>query len=246
MIQVTSRELLKQYCLRELGAPVIQINVEDTQLEDRIGEAIEYFREYHMDGTEKVYLKHKITAEDIANRWIPVSDLVYGITRIIPLNSGTSMNSIFDIQYQMRLNDLYNLTSTSMIYYTTAMQHLSLLDHVLNGHQLIRFNRFQNKLELDAKWGYSILENQYLIIEAYRALDPEEYNRTYSNPWLKKYVTALFKRQWGANLLKFSGMALPGGVVIDGDKLYRQAIDEIKELEKELEDKAAPLEFFAG
>ena len=146
----------------------------------------------------------------------------------------------------MRLHDLFNLTSTSMIYYTTAMQHLSLLDHVLNGHQLIRFNRFKNKLELDAKWGQSLIEGMYIIIECYRALDPEEYIRTYSNPWLKKYTTALFKRQWGANVKRFSGMKLPGGVVIDGQALFDEAITEIEELEKELVEKAAPLEFFLG
>lgn len=243
---VNSRELLKEYCLRELGAPVIRINVADVQLEDRLDEAIEYFREYHYDGVEKMYLKHEITQEDVDNKWIPVSDLVYGISRIIPLNSGTNVNNIFDIQYQMRLNDLFNLTSTSMVYYTTAMQHLSLLDHVINGHQLIRFNRFKNKLELDAKWGTTIGVGDHIIVEAYRALDPEEYKRTYSNPWLKKYVTALFKRQWGANLGKFGGMALPGGITIDGKSLYREALDEIKELEDDLESKSAPLEFFTG
>lgn len=246
MISVDSKEKLKQYCLRELGAPVIQINVEDSQLEDRIGEALEYFREYHTDGTEKMYLKHQITAEDIENKWVPVSPLVYGITRIIPLNSGTSSRSIFDIQYQLRLNDLFNLTSTSMVYYTTAMQHLATLDHVLNGHQLIRFNRFQDKLYLDAKWGSSIVEGQYIVLETYRALDPEEYNRTWANPWLKKYVTALFKRQWAVNVKKFSGMQLPGGVVINGKELYSEAIEEIKELERELVENSSPLEFFSG
>lgn len=243
---VASREELKQYALRELGAPVIRINVADVQLEDRLDEAFEKFREYHTDGTEKIYLKHLITADDVTNKWIPVSDLVYGITRIIPLSSGTSLNNIFDIQYQMRLNDLFNLTSTSMIYYTTAMSHLALLDHVLNGHSLIRFNRFKNKLELDVKWGQTLVEGMYIILETYRALDPEEYVRIYSNPWLKKYVTALFKRQWGANTSKFSGLQLPGGVTIDGKTLYQDAINEIRELEKELDDMAPPLEWFVG
>lgn len=243
---VNSRESLKQYCLRELGAPVIKINVDDTQLEDRLDEAIEYFRQYHYDGAEKVYLKHEITATDITNQWVPVSDLVYGISRVIPLSSGNSINNIFNIQYQLRLHDLYNLTSTSLIYYTTAMQHLSLLDHVLNGHQLIRFNRYKNKLELDAKWGSIIVEGQYIIIEAYRALDPEEYVRVYSDPWLKKYTTALFKRQWASNLKKFGNMVLPGGVVINGTQMYQEAIEEIKECEDDLIHNSAPLEFFTG
>lgn len=246
MPPVSSREELKQYCLRELGAPLIKINVADEQLEDRLDEGIEYFREYHSDGVEKMYLKHEVTAEDITNKYLPVSDLVYGITRVIPLSSGRSSSNIFDVQYQLRLHDLYNLSSTSLIYYTTAMEHLATLNHVLNGHQLIRFNRFKNKLELDAKWGSSIVEGQYIIIEAYRALDPEEYTRTYSNPWLKKYVTALFKRQWGANLSKFSNMQLPGGVMIDGKSIYREALDEITELEKDLTENSAPLEFFTG
>lgn len=243
---VMTKEQLKQYCLRELGAPVIQINVADEQLEDRMGEALEYFREYHSDGVEKVYLKHQITAEDVQNQFIPLNDLIYGISRVIPLNNGTSSSNLFDIQYQLRLNDLFNLTSTSLIYYTTAMEHLATLDFVLNGHQLIRFNRFKNKLELDAKWGKTIVEGQYIIVEAYRAMDPDEYMRIWANPWLKKYTTALFKRQWGNNIKKYNGMQLPGGIVIDGQRIYDEALEEIKELEQELIEKAPTLDFFVG
>lgn len=243
---VMSREQLKQYCLRELGAPVVKINVADEQLDDRMIEALEYFREYHSDGVERIYLKHQITADDITNQYIPLNDLIYGISRVIPLSSGRSANNIFDIQYQLRLNDLFNLTSVSMIYYTTAMEHLSTLDFLLNGQQIIDFNRFKNKLELYTKWGQTLVEGQYIIVEAYRAMDPDEYMRIWANPWLKKYTTALFKRQWGANIKRYSGMQLPGGVTIDGQRIYDEAIEEIKELEEELIGKAATLSFFVG
>lgn len=242
---VSSREELKQYALRELGEPVIKVNVDDSQLEDRLDEALEFFREYHHDGIEKVYLKHQITATDIQNRWIPIPDLIYGVSRILPLTRGASSRNMFDVQYQLRLHDLYDLTSTSIIYYNTIMEHISLLDHVLNGHEIIRFNRYQNKLTLDVNWGFELVEGQYIVVEAYRALDPEEYKRMYSNPWLKKYVSALFKRQWGANLKKFPGIQLLGGVTLDGQSMYDEAEQEISTLEDEMRN-LAPLEFFTG
>lgn len=244
---VNSRQSLKEYCLRALGAPVLEINVDDDQLEDRIDEALEFFRLYHYDGIEKFYLKHKITQTDITNKYIPVSPLVYGVTRVLPIVSGAaSSKNIFDLQYQLRLNDLYDLTSTSVIYYSTVMSHLSMLDMVLNGHIIYRFNRYQDRLYLDINWDYDVRENEYIIVECYRALDFDAYVRLWSEPWLKHYVTALFKRAWATNLKKFSGMQLPGGVTIDGQALYEEAQSEIKDLEDELVNKAAPLEFFLG
>jgi hypothetical protein len=244
---VASRQGLIDYCLRELGEPVVEINIDDQQIEDRVDEAIEYWRQYHYDGIEKVYLKHLVTEEDVQNRYIPINDLVYGITRVFPIATGTSTSkSIFDLQYQLRLNDLYDLTSTSIIYYTQVMSHLTLLSDVLNGKPLYRFNRLTNKLYVDESWGDNIAAGQYLLVECYRALDPNEVPRMYSNAWLKHYVTALLKKQWATNIKKFQGLQLPGGVVIDGDKLYSEAKEEIQELESSLRDKSAPLEFFLG
>lgn len=244
---VNSRETLKQYCLRALGAPVLEINVDDDQLEDRIDEALEFFRLYHYDGIEKVYLKHKIIQTDIDNKYIPMSPLVYGVSRVLPITSGAaSSKNIFDLQYQLRLNDLYDLTSTSIIYYSTVMSHLSMLDLMLNGHIMYRFNRYQDRLHLDINWDYDVKVDEYVIVECYRAMDFDTYTRIWSEPWLKHYTTALFKKAWAVNLKKFSGMQLPGGVTIDGQAMYEEAQSEIKDLEDELINKSAPLDWFLG
>lgn len=244
---VTSRQGLIDYCLRSLGEPVVEINIDDQQVEDRIDEAIEYFRQYHYDGIEKVYLKHQITQQDVTNQYIPVSDLIYGVSRVFPVASGTSTSkSIFDLQYQLRLNDLYDLTSTSIIYFSQVMSHLSLLDQILNGHPIYRFNRLTNKLYIEASWTEEMMVGNYILVECYRALDPEVVTRMYNDPWLKHYATALIKKQWAVNIKKFSGLQLPGGVTLDGDGLYQEATSEIKELEESMLNKAAPLEFFLG
>ena len=244
---VASRQGLIDYCLRELGEPVVEINIDDQQIEDRTDEAIEYWRQNHYDGIEKVYLKHLVTEEDAQNKYIPINDLIYGVSRVFPIATGTSTSkSIFDLQYQLRLNDLYDLTSTSIIYYTQVMSHLTLLSDTLNGKPLYRFNRLTNKLYIDESWGDNIPVGNYLLVECYRVLDPVEVPRMYNDSWLKHYLTALLKKQWATNIKKFQGLQLPGGVVIDGDKLYSEAKEEIQELESSLRDKSAPLEFFLG
>lgn len=247
MAAVTTRQGLIEYCLRALGEPVVEINVDDQQVEDRIDEAIEQFRQYHYDGIEKVYLKHLVTQDDVNQKSIPIGDLIYGVTRVFPIAAGTSTSkSIFDLQYQLRLNDLYDLTSTSIIYYSMVMSHLSLLDLTLNGHPLYRFNRLTNRLYIDENWVENIAPGTYILVECYRALDPQTVTRVYNDKWLKHYATALIKKQWATNLKKFSGLQLPGGVTIDGDKLYEEAKEEIKELEENLMNKSAPLEFMMG
>ena len=244
---VTTRQGLIDYCLRALGEPVVEINVDDQQVEDRVDEAIEYFRLYHYDGVEKIYMKHLVTQDDIDQQSIPVPDLVYGVTKVFNVAAGTSTSkSIFDLQYQLRLNDLYDLTSTSVIYYSMVMSHLALLDQTLNGHPLYRFNRLNGRLYIDKSWGSIVAPNTYILIECYRAMDPQVATKMYNDSWLKHYCTALIKKQWGTNLKKFSGLQLPGGVTIDGDKLYQEAQDEIKQLEDDLMNKSAPLEFMLG
>lgn len=244
---VTTRIALIEYCLRALGEPVVEINIDEQQVEDRVDEAIEYFRQYHFDGIEKVYLKHIITQQNITDKYIVVPDLIYGITKVYPIASGTSTSkSIFDLQYQLRLNDLYDLTSTSVMYYTQVMSHLALLDMTLNGHPLYRFNRLNNRLYIDTEWQDNMEVGNYILVECYRALDPADAPRMYGDTWIKHYTTALIKKQWAVNLKKFSGMQLPGGVSIDGPALYTEATQEIKELEDEMMNKSAPLEFFLG
>ena len=244
---ITTRQGLIDYCLRALGEPVVEINVDDQQVEDRVDEAIEYFRQYHYDGIEKVYLKHLVTQDDVTQKSIPINDLIYGVTRVFPIAAGTSTSkSIFDLQYQLRLNDLYDLTSTSVIYYSMVMSHLALLDLTLNGHPLYRFNRLTNRLYIDENWVENIVPGSYILVECYRALDPATTPRVYNDSWLKHYVTALIKKQWATNIKKFNGLQLPGGVTIDGDRLYQEANEEIKELKEDMINKSAPLEFMMG
>lgn len=321
-MSVASREQLKQYALRALGAPVLEINVDDDQLEDRIDEALEYWRQYHHEGIEKVYLKHQIKAsrliltsnnaeqfplgaivrgvtsgatakvvnqtdkkstgnelivravsgtfmasEQITDdagvfgllattgfyipgetelRYIELPDIVYGVSRMLPFAGTQTSKSMFDVQYQLRLNDLYDLTSTSIIYYKQVMGHLSLLDLELNGRPMFRFNRMQSRLYPDINWEADIAPGDYIVLECYRALDPSQFSRVWSEAWLKHYTTALFKRQWAVNLKKFGGIQLPGGVTLDGQAMYDEAVGEIKELEDELQNKSAPLEFYMG
>lgn len=247
MALLNTRQDLVNYCFRALGAPVVEINVDMDQVEDRVDEAIEYFRQYHYDGIEKVYLKHQITQQDVDNQYITLPDYIYGITKVFPVAAGTSTSkSIFDLQYQLRLNDLYDLTSTSVIYYTQVMSHLALLDMTLNGHPVYRFNRMSGKLYIEASWVDEMLVGNYVLVECYRALDPSTATKIYNDIWLKHYTTALLKKQWAINIKKFQGLQLPGGVTIDGDSLYKEAVDEIKELEDEILNKAAPLEWFMG
>lgn len=322
---IATRQQLKEYCLRDLGAPVVEINVDDDQLEDRIDEALEYWRLYHHEGIEKVYLKHQmkrstltlttavgqnfpleggirgvtsgataivtqqidklsqgtellvrdikgtfasgetiqtvadnlpftsailatnpLTLGELDKKYIELSDWVYGVTRMLPFSGTQTSKSMFDVQYQLRLNDLYDLTSTSIIYYKQVMSHLSLLDMELNGKPMFRFNRLQNRLYPDINWESDILPGGYVVIECYRALNPADFPRLYNESWLKHYTTALFKRAWATNLKKFQGVQLPGGVSIDGQGLYQEAMAEIKDLEDDLVNKSAPLDFFLG
>ena len=252
MAQPYTRATLKDYCLRRLGFPVVDINVDDDQLEDRIDDALQLFNEFHYNGTERVYLAQQVTSADIANQYVNLADSIIGITRVFPMLGSTvgSTSSqgfnMFDINYQLRLNDLYDLTSTSIIYYKTVMSHLALLDLELNGHTMYRFNRLQNRLYLDINWQSDVSFGDYIIVYAYRALDPNTFTKVWNENWIKRYTTAQFKRQWGTNMKKFGGLQLPGGVVLNGKETYDEAMAEIQALEDELQNKSAPLEFFLG
>lgn len=246
-MSVNSREEFIDYCLRKLGAPVIEINVDPEQVEDRVDEAIEYFRTYHYDGIEQMYLKHQVTQKNIKDKYIPLPDWIYGVTKVFPFAStGFNSQSMFDLQYQLRLNDLYNLTSTSVIYFTQVMAHLDLLDMTLNGPTIFRFNRLTGRLYIDTSWGSKIREGEYILIRCYRALDPSTAYRVWNDLWLKHYATALIKKQWGANLSKFDGLQLPGNITLNGKDLHAEAVEEIKALEDELMNKSGPLEFYMG
>jgi len=251
----TTKTTFKEYCLRALGKPVIDINVDDDQVDDRIDEAVQYFAQYHVDGVERMYLKYLVTDADItrmttdtsesitdssvtttwkrADNFLVVPSSVISVVNVFPLSDRASMN-IFDVKYQLRLNDLYDFSSTSIVHYEMTMRHLDFLDHILVGEKPMRFNQLSNRLFIDMDWKNDITAGEYLIIEVFRKLDPDTHTDIYDDIYLKRYATALIKRQWGQNLSKFSGTAMLGGVTLNGPELFSSAIAEQQKLEEEI------------
>lgn len=238
------------YCLRKLGAPVVEINVDDDQVYDRVDEALQYYQEFHYDGVERIYLKYQVTTTDITNGYIPLNDLIIGVRTIFPFsgdNTSGASNGLFNLQYQLRLNDLYDLTNTSLVYYNTVRDYIATLDFLLNGQKPLRFNKNQNRLYIDQSWANEIMVGQFIIVDCYRAMDPAVYADMWNDMWLKRYAVALIKKQWATNIKKFSGLQLPGGVTLDGDKLYEEAHDEIEKLEEQIQTTfSLPADFMVG
>ena len=230
----TTRDEFKEYCLRKLGKPVIEINVDDDQVEDRIDESLRYYWDYHFDGTEKMYYRHAITQTDIDNKYITLPENVIGAVRVFPIGDpAIRSDDMFNIRYQIALNDLYTLTSYSMLPYYMAMQHLALISEFLVGQQPIRYNRNRNRLYVDTKWeNYNV--GDYLLVEVYEVVDPDDYADVWADRWLQNYTTAKIKYQWGSNLTKFTGMQLPGGVQFNGEKILEDSKAEIEAMEKEM------------
>ena len=250
-----TKATLKEYCLRSLGKPVIDINVDDDQVDDRIDEAVQYFCQYHSDGVERMYLKYEVTADDITrmtadtsesitensvtttwkqgNNFLIVPETVISVVNVFPLSDRANLN-MFDVRYQLRLNDLYDFSSTSIVHYEMTMRHLDFLDHILVGEKPMRFNHLSNKLFIDMDWSRDITAGEYLIIEVFRKLNPDDNVDMYDDIYLKRYTTALIKRQWGQNLSKFNGTAMLGGVTLNGPELFSTAIAEQQKLEEEI------------
>ena len=255
MAQPTTRETLKDYALRALGQPVIEINVDNDQLEDRLDEALQFYSQYHYDAIRRTYLKYQytqadydrvtanasesITKEGVTTSWkesqnfIVVPETVIAVTNIFPFSSKGTLN-LFDVRYQMRLNDLYDFSSTSVVNYDLVMRQLDFLDHILVGEKPLRFNINDNRLYIDMDWKNDLQVGEYLVIECYRKLDPDTFTDVYNDQWLKRYVVALFKKQWGANLSKFNGVTMIGGVSLNGQQLYSEAITDVDKLETEI------------
>lgn len=255
MSAITNRQQFKDYCLRRLGAPVIDINVDDDQVEDRIDDALQYWQDYHFDGMQKVYYVHKLTQQDIDNKYLDMSSIrdssnnateVIGVTRIFPVQDSQATVNMFDLRYQLRLNELYDFTSASYINYTLTQQHLRSLELMFSGEVPVRFQRHMQRLFVDWAWGASQAPTGTVcVIECYTTLNPDFYTKVWNDRWLKEYTTALIKRTWGNNLKKFSGLQLPGGVTLNGNKIYDEAVVEIKALETEMENNyGGVLEFF--
>jgi hypothetical protein len=168
-----TRTEFKDYCLRRLGFPVIQINVDDDQVDDRIDDALQFFHDYHFDGVEKIYMKHRITQDDIDRKFIYCPDPVIFVTKIFPFDDSNSSINMFDLRYQLRLHDLYDFTSVSYVSYEITMQHITTLNMLFSGYPQHRFNRHQNKIFLDIDWSRDATLGEYVVIECYRKLEPD-------------------------------------------------------------------------
>jgi hypothetical protein len=330
MATITNRAEFTTYCKRRLGFPVIDINVDDDQVNDRVDDALQYWQDYHFDGLQKVYYIRMLTGSilttsanvntwinstrqivgntsgatatvtatqnnsiinvscgqksfivgeklnyyeangnfqttnvtvsafqwgDIDKRFLDLSDVrdaqdnsleIVGISRIFPISDSQATINMFDLRYQLRLNELYDFTSASYINYTLTQQHLRSLEIMFTGEVPIRYQRHMQRLYIDWNWGNQEAPAGTIVVaECYAAINPEVYNMIWNDRWLKEYATALIKRTWGNNLKKFNGLQLPGGVTLNGDQIFQEASAEIERLEKEMEnDYGAPLEFF--
>lgn len=233
MATPTNKSEFKEYCLRTLGKPVIEINVDDDQVDDRIDEALKYYWDYHFDGASKVYYKYQVTDQDVINQYITMPENIIGVINLFDLGSALGTNNLFNIRYQIALNDLYNLTSVSMVPYYMALQHIQFLEYLLVGKQPLRYNRNKNILHIDMDWD-RIGAGNYLIVEAYEVVDPAVYADVWKDRWLLRYATVLIKQQWGTNLKKFEGMEMPGGLKFNGQRIYDEATDERFKLEQEM------------
>ena len=265
MAQPASRSDLINYCKRQLGAPVLEINIADEQVDDLVDDALQYFHERHFDGVVQTYLKYKITQDDIDrgrarggnntagivtttassdidgasvtfsyeenSNYIQVPPAVIGINKVFRFDNSTISGGMFSLKYQLFLNDLYFFNSLEMLSYAMTKTYLSDIDFLLNTEKQIRFNQRQDRLYLDIDWG-NVQKDEYIILDCWRLLDPNDFARVYNDSFLKRYLTALIKRQWGQNLIKFQGVKLPGGIELNGRQIYDDAereLDKIKE-----------------
>ena len=272
MAKPATKQQLIDFCLRKLGAPVLEINVDDEQLDDLVDDAIQFFNERHFDGVERMYLKYKLTEEDInrgkannkdgsentvgivtttatstnvsgigtiTNNWyetsnfLQVPDSVIGVEKIFKFDSSTISAGMFSIKYQLFLNDLYNFNSVALLQYSMTKTYLEDIDFLLTTDKQVRFNKRQDRLYLDIDWA-SEKEGTFLVLDCYRALDPEAFSGVYNDSFLKKYLTATIKRQWGQNLIKFQGVKLPGGIELNGRQLYDDAERDLEAIQQRM------------
>tara|TARA_E500000178_G_scaffold303164_1_gene313153 strand:+ start:650 stop:1627 length:978 start_codon:yes stop_codon:yes gene_type:complete len=325
MAKPNSRTTFIDYCLRSLGAPVLEINVDDDQLDDRVDEALQFYQTYHDDAIEKFFLKHKVTNSqlifqavttgnfvvgetvtggtsgakaviksipssstlrynvlsdsnipfqasetvtgdssgatgvisssggivkgDMENGYIPINDLITDVIRLLPIRDSVTSSDMFDIRYQLHLNDIYSLGFMGTLSeYVMSQQFLSMLDLVIDSDEKhVDFNRHKNRLEVFMDWNEEVDVDDYLVVECFRIIDPDTYTDVYNDYYLKKYATALIKKQWGTNLIKFEGMQMPGGVTFNGRQLFDDANEELIKLEEEARlNWEKPVDFMTG
>ena len=270
MASPSSRSELADYCRRQLGAPVLEINVADEQVDDIIDDAVQYFQERHFDGVAQAYLKYKITQDDIDrgrasmetnkkqtgittttatadiagtdvtfsyyenSNFLQIPPAVIGVTKIYHFDGTNTMtNNMFSVKYQMFLNDIYYWGATELLTYAMTKTYLEDINFLLTTEKQIRFNKRMDRLYLDIDWG-SVSKDDYLVIDCFRQLDPSDYARVWNDSFLKKYTTALLKRQWGQNLLKFQGVKLPGGVELNGRQIYDDAEKDLEIIREQM------------
>jgi hypothetical protein len=274
MAKPASRQQLIEYCLRRLGAPVLEINVDDDQVDDLVDDALQYFQERHFDGVERMYLKYKITQTDLnrgrgrnsdgvgvttttatstagttfnfyeTSNYIQVPDSIIGVEKIFKFDTSSISGGMFSIKYQLFLNDLYYFNSVELLQYSMVKSYLEDIDFLLTTDKQLRFNKRQNRLYLDLDWA-SQSADQYIVIDCYRILDPNEFTNVYNDSFIKKYLTSLIKRQWGQNLIKFRGVKLPGGIELNGREIYEDAEKELEDIKQRmtLEYELPPYDF---
>jgi len=283
MAQPSSRQGIIDYGLRQLGAPVLEINIDDDQIDDLLDDAIQVFNERHFDGVEEMFLKHEFTQDELDrgkatsqtdsdntagivtttgtsttisgygtttssfvenSNFIQIPDSVIGIEKIFKFDSSSISGGMFSIKYQLFLNDLYYFNSVELLQYSMTKQYLESIDFLLTPEKQIRFNKKQNRLYLDMDYN-SINEGDFIVIDCQRILDPNDFTKVYNDPFLKMYFTALLKRQWGQNLIKFRGVKLPGGLELNGREIYddgQRELDAVKQ-KMQLEYELPPLDF---
>ena len=268
MAQPTTRQGLIDYCKRQLGAPVLEINVADEQLDDLVDDALQIFHERHFDGVTQTFLKYKVTQEDIDrgrgrggnnpvgiatttatttivgtattfsyeenSNYLQVPPSIIGVNKLFHFDgSNTATNNMFSVKYQLFLNDIYYWGSTEILTYGMTRRYLEDIDFALTTQKQIRFNQRQDRLYLDIDWD-SLSVDDYLVIDCYRLLDPNDFSRVWNDSFLKMYVTALIKRQWGQNLIKFQGVKLPGGIELNGRQLFDDAEKELERIREKM------------
>ena len=274
MAKPTTRQELVDYCLRRLGAPVLEINVDDDQIDDLVDDALQLFNERHFDGVERMYLKYQITQDDIDrgsasspngvgvttttatsttgstfdwyenSNFLQVPDSIIGVEKIFKFDTSSISGGMFSIKYQLFLNDLYHFNSIELLQYAMVKSYLEDIDFLLTSDKQIRFNKRQNRLYLDIDWKTQSA-GSFLVLDCHRILDPNTFTNVYNDSFLKLYLTALIKKQWGQNLIKFQGVKLPGGIELNGRQIYDDAQRELEDIKQRMtsEYELPPLDF---
>ena len=279
MAKPSTRQGLIDYCFRKLGAPVLEVNVDDDQVDDLVDDTIQYFQERNYEGVERMYLKYKITQDDIdrgkasgtsgvgivtttgtstnisglgtvtsnfyeTSNFIQVPDSVIGVEKIFKFDTSSISGGMFSIKYQLFLNDLYYFNSVNLLQYSMTKRYLEDIDFLLTTDKQIRFNKRQDRLYLDIDWASQEVDT-FIVLDCYRALDPDSFTQIYNDPFVKLYLTALIKRQWGMNLIKFRGTKLPGGIELNGREIYDDAEREMEIIRERIvrEYEMPPLDF---